>query len=96
MPSRDSVIRTLRAHESELRGSGVIALYLFGSLARNEAVAGSDIDLFFDHDPGLGLEVVTIGDQVRSMFEDHVDITTRGSLHPRLRDQIEASAVRIF
>ncbi|MBV8456670.1 MAG: nucleotidyltransferase domain-containing protein [Acetobacteraceae bacterium] len=43
--SRAEVIAILRAHEPELRTAGVVSLSLFGSVARGEAQAGSDIDV---------------------------------------------------
>ena len=42
---RDHVIATLRAYEPEFRAAGVLSMSLFGSVARGEALAGSDIDL---------------------------------------------------
>jgi predicted nucleotidyltransferase len=56
---RDEVIATLRAHEPELRAAGVVRLSLFGSAARDEARADSDIDLLaaFDDRPLSLLDV---------------------------------------
>jgi predicted nucleotidyltransferase len=34
--NRDQVIRALKAHEQELRASGVVSVSLFGSVARGE------------------------------------------------------------
>ena len=53
----DAVISKLRAHEAELRAAGIRHLSLFGSVARGEAEAGSDIDLAaeVDRDAHLGL-----------------------------------------
>ena len=61
-------------------------LFLFGSVGRGEERAASDVDLFFDHRPGLGLEVVAIQERVREIVAGEVDVTTRKSLHPRLRE----------
>jgi uncharacterized protein len=96
MLRRDQVIAVLRAHEGELRASGVQGLFLFGSVVRGEDRAGSDVDLFFDHRPGLGLEVVAIQDRLREIVAGEADVITRKSLHPLLRDRILASAVRVF
>ena len=96
MPRRDEVVAQLRAHEAELRARGVEGLFLFGSVSRGEERAGSDVDLFFDHRSGLGLEVVTIQERVREIVTGEVDVTTRRSLHPLLRERILASAVRVF
>jgi predicted nucleotidyltransferase len=96
MLRRDQVITLLKAHEGELRAKGVQGLFLFGSVGRGEDRAGSDVDLFFDHRSGLGLEVVGIQERVREIVAGEVDVTTRKSLHPLLRERILASAIRVF
>jgi uncharacterized protein len=96
MARQDQIIATLRAHEGELRAKGVQGLFLFGSVGRGDDRAGSDVDLFFDHASGLGLEVVAIRERLREIVPDQVDVTTRRSLHPLLRERIEAEAVRVF
>ncbi len=96
MRRRDQVIALLKTHEGELRARGVQGLFLFGSVGRGEERALSDVDLFFDHRSGLGLEVVAIQERVREIVAGKVDVTTRKSLHPLLRERILASAVRVF
>jgi predicted nucleotidyltransferase len=41
----EHVIAILRAHETELRQAGIMRLSLFGSVARGEERADSDVDL---------------------------------------------------
>jgi predicted nucleotidyltransferase len=96
MPRRDQIVALLKAYEGELRARGVEGLFLFGSVGRGEERAGSDVDLFFDHRSGLGLEVVAIQERLREIVPGEVDVTTRKSLHPLLRERITASAVRVF
>jgi uncharacterized protein len=96
MLRRDQIVALLKAHEDELRARGVQGLFLFGSVGRGEERAESDVDLFFDHRSGLGLEVVAIQERLREIVAGEVDVTTRNSLHPRLRERILASAVRVF
>jgi predicted nucleotidyltransferase len=96
MRPRDQVVALLKAHEGELRGRGVEGLFLFGSVGRGDERAGSDVDLFFDHRSGLGLEVVAIQERLREIVPGEVDVTTRRSLHPLLRERILASAVKGF
>ena len=43
--NRSSAIEQLRGHRAELRRLGVSGLYLFGSVARDEARPDSDVDL---------------------------------------------------
>ncbi|NTJ42037.1 DNA polymerase III subunit beta [Agrobacterium larrymoorei] len=92
-------IRNLEKHADAVRSMGATALYLFGSTARNEAQASSDIDVFIDYDPAQKfslLELVGIKQFLEEELSVEVDITTRNSLHPMLRHDIEQSAVRVF
>jgi uncharacterized protein len=96
--TRQDVIARLRSHEAELHRIGVARLYLFGSVARQEERSDSDVDLFFEtDDPRFSLiELVDVQDRVASILGTETDVMTRASLHPLLRDQIEAEALRVF
>src|ERR1700682_5334121 len=95
---RDEAISRLQQHEADLKRLGVERLYLFGSTARGEATDESDVDLFFDYEKGkLGLfELMDVKECTASILGHKADITTRNSLHPRLRKWIEESAVLVF
>ena len=95
---RDAAIAKLKEHEAELKRLGVEHLYLFGSTARGEAREDSDVGLFFDHPLGsLGLfELMDVKDAAARILGRKADIMTRRSLHPALRERIEASAVQVF
>ena len=43
--NRDATLALIRRHQAELTELGVLSLSLFGSMARNEATEGSDIDV---------------------------------------------------
>ncbi len=83
---------------SRSSSGGRSQLYLFGSVARREAGPDSDVDLFFDTDnPRFSLiELVDVQEQVSDILGTETDVMTRASLHPMLRRQIEAEAVRVF
>jgi uncharacterized protein len=90
---RLTAIAKLKEHEAELKRLGIEHLYLFGSTARGEAREDSDVDLFFDHPVGsLGLfELMDVKDAAARILGRKTDIMTRRSLHPVLRERIEAS-----
>jgi predicted nucleotidyltransferase len=95
---REDAIAILKEHETELRQLGVEHLYLFGSTARGEAREDSDVDLFFDHPEGsLGLyQLIDVKDAAARILGRKTEIMTRRSLHPVLRERIEASALQVF
>ncbi|KMO15828.1 nucleotidyltransferase family protein [Methylobacterium platani] len=97
--TRDDAVSHLEAHADSVRAMGATALYLFGSTVRNEARADSDLDLFIDYDSESrfsGFDLVGIKLFLEDRLGTAVDVTTRDSLHPRLRERIERSAVRVF
>ena len=78
---------------------GATSLYLFGSTARNEAAADSDLDLFLEYDPASRFSLVDLVG-IKLFLEEtlgiEADVRTRDGLHPMLKDKIERSAVRVF
>jgi uncharacterized protein len=95
---RETVIRTLRAHEAELRAEGISHVYLFGSVARGEADDKSDVDLFYDYDSDrFGfLQFMRIRDLAPEIFGQPVDIMPRNGIHPLIKDEVIAEAIRVF
>jgi hypothetical protein len=95
---RSAAIARLKQHEAELKQLGVELLYIFGSTARDEAREDSDVDLFFDHERGkLGLfQLMDVKEFASRILGCTAEIMTRASLHPVLRDRIEAQALRVY
>jgi predicted nucleotidyltransferase len=96
--ARAQIIAKLKQCESEIRQLGVDRLFLFGSVARDEAKSDSDIDLFFDYQRGrFGVfELMEVKERVADLLGRKVDIMTRDSLHKTLRPRIEAESVAVF
>jgi uncharacterized protein len=94
---RDETIELLRRHQSEIAAHGVRALYLFGSTRRDEARSDSDVDLFIDYAQGFSLlDLVAVQEQIDEILGARADLTTRGGLHPLLRDDILRDSERVF
>ena len=92
------IIAALRNQAPDIRSLGATSLYLFGSAARGEASDDSDIDLFVDYDPERFsfVELIRLRERLSHILGRPADLTTREGLHPMLRPQIEAEAVKVF
>jgi uncharacterized protein len=97
--NRTEAVAKLQGAADAIRARGATSLYLFGSTARDEARSDSDLDLFIEYDPAKKFSLVDLVG-IKNFLEDRlgmaVDVTTRDSLHPMLREDIEKSAIRVF
>lgn len=98
MDSRD-IIATLRRHEDELHRQGVAHVALFGSVARGEARAHSDIDILIDLDPEADLSVfdyVDLKEYIAGLFDGPVDVVNRNGLKPYIKPTVLTDMVYAF
>ncbi len=96
---RDEIIEKLKAREADLRAHGVLHAALFGSVARDEQNAKSDIDILVDLDPAIVatmFDYAGLKDYVASLFEGSVDVIDREALKARLRRRAAADAIYAF
>ena len=96
---KKAAIQKLQERADAVKSMGATSLFIFGSTARDDANDGSDLDLFIDYDPASRfslIDLVGIKQFLEEELDIEVDLTTRNSLHPQLRTDIERSAVRIF
>jgi uncharacterized protein len=99
MVSREEVLAVLKAHEAELRARGVAHVALFGSLARGEARADSDVDLMVDINPSSRIDLwdyVGVMHYLQDLFAISVDVANHETLKPHVRPSAEQDAVYAF
>ncbi len=94
----EQVLSTLRAHKAGLRRRGVIHAAVFGSTARGEATAASDVDIVVDIDPERSLGVFEFVSITRYLQEliPRADVVERKALKPRVRERVVEEAVDAF
>ena len=94
---RETVIRTLREHEPELRAAGVLSLRLFGSVARGEARPNSDVDLMARFENGLSIiDLAEIECVLSDLLGARVDLSQEGRLKDPIREEAEREALLAF
>ena len=76
--------------------NGASNVAVFGSVARGEEQATSDVDLLVDLDPHRSLlDHIGLQQELEDLLGVRVDVVTRRGLHPMLRDNVLAEAVPV-
>jgi predicted nucleotidyltransferase len=77
---------------------GVGKLLIFGSVARGDATATSDVDVLYELLPGrrLGWEIENLADELMEVLGRPVDLVSAAGLHPRLRSVVLAEARSLY
>ena len=95
----DDVRRLLDPDQDTLRARGVTALYVFGSVARDQAAATSDVDVIVEYDPKSNfnlIDLAAIRRQLSARLGVEVDVVTQNGIHRRIRDRVLGEAVRVM
>jgi predicted nucleotidyltransferase len=95
----EQALGVLRQHADELRARGVRRAALFGSLARGEADADSDIDIMIELDPARHMDVFRyagLKNYINDLFGRPVDVVDREGLKPHVRGPAIADAIYAF
>lgn len=94
--SRDRVVHLLREHSRDIQGFGVRDISLFGSVARDEAGTGSDLDVMVDFGEDLTFDnYMGLKFFLEDLLETRVDVVTPGTLHPRIEQKVMREIVRV-
>lgn len=83
----------IEAHRMQLRSlaahNGLRSMRVFGSMARNDAHAGSDVDLLVESDePVSGLSLGGLLMDAQDLLGRKVDVVTLNALHPMMRERV--------
>lgn len=97
------VFERLNADQAELAALcaqfGVRELSAFGSILRGDFGAESDIDLLVEFDPSLRpslFHLIRLQHRLEDLLGRKVDLVPKDGLKPLIRDEVLASARRIY
>jgi predicted nucleotidyltransferase len=93
-------LNDVRSYRKEImafaRRFGVRNVRVFGSVARGEATASSDLDLLIDVEPGRGyFDMTAFALAVEDLLGVFTQVATEGGLKLRIRDGVLAEAVPV-
>lgn len=93
---REEVLAILSEHKQEISAKySVTRLGVFGSVARNEATSGSDVDIVVEMPPDL-FQMVHLKEDLERLLAAQVDlIRYQKHLSALLRKRIEREAVYV-
>lgn len=97
VPSLQSVKQSILNCSTELKDLSVKSLWVFGSLAKGEAVPGSDIDVLAEFNKPAGFfQLLELKEYLENLLESSIDLTTPDALRPEMKDQVLREAIRVI
>lgn len=73
----------------------VYRMALFGSYARGDQQSDSDVDILVEIDPSVGLEFVTLAEQIEQLLELPVELVSRRAIKPNKWKYIEQDLIYV-
>jgi predicted nucleotidyltransferase len=93
---QDVVLQILKKNTEMTEQFGVKSLLLFGSVARNESTATSDVDLLVEFNRPVGyFGLFTLRDYLEKLLGCPVDLGTPDSLKPYIKERVMGELIRV-
>jgi predicted nucleotidyltransferase len=73
----------------------IASIGLFGSIVRDDFTANSDVDIIVDFNDRIGIEFVTLADELEEKLNYKVDLVSRGGIKDRYFKVIEPEIVYV-
>jgi predicted nucleotidyltransferase len=73
----------------------IASIGLFGSIVRDDFTAGSDVDIIVDFNDKIGIEFVTLADELEEKLNYKVDLVSRGGIKQRYLDVIDPQIIYV-
>ena len=93
MKSRENILSVIEQNQAALKKLGVRRLGLFGSCARGEATAESDLDFVVEFSDKSFDAYMDLKSFLEDLFRSRVDLVTVSSIKPRLLPIIQRETV---
>jgi predicted nucleotidyltransferase len=91
--NKQELFETLTANEAKIKGFGVRSLSLFGSCARGDETAESDLDFVVEFEQKSFDAYMDLKFFLEGLFGKPVDLVLADGIKPKLRDAILREAI---
>ena len=94
---KQEALKIIEKNRAQLKEFNVKALFLFGSVAQNQAGPASDVDILVEFAPGakIGLfEMARLKKFISEILNCDADLVTPVALHPMLKEDILKEMIR--
>lgn len=94
MKTIQEIQHILEQHKARLQEKYPIkSLAVFGSYARGTAGPASDVDILVAFSDRVGMEFISLGDELEELLGQRVDLVSRNGIKARYFEQIERDLI---
>ncbi len=81
MENLNSIRKILTDHKEKLAQKyGLSSLAIFGSFARNEQTANSDVDILVEFNKPIGIEFIDLAEELEEILKIKVDLVSKNGV----------------
>ena len=96
MITKEEILKILARDKPQLQKRFKVSkLALFGSFARGDQRADSDVDILVEVDPSIGLEFVTLADRIEKLLGTSVDLVSSRAVSSRAMEYIKTELIYV-
>ncbi len=96
MTTKEEILKALARDKPDFqRQFKVSKMALFGSYARGDQQADSDVDIIVEVDPSIGLDFVTLAERIEKLLGMPVDLVSSRAFTPKAMKYIESELIYV-
>lgn len=73
----------------------IASIGLFGSIVRDDFTENSDVDIIVEFNDKIGIEFITLADELEEKLNYKVDLVSKGGIKPKYFNVIEPQIVYV-
>lgn len=96
MKNLNEIKKLLEYHKQRLKDRyNIKNIGLFGSIVRGDATAKSDIDILVEFEKPIGLDFVSLADELEDILGVKVDLVTPNAIKPRMMEYVKHDLIYV-